>query len=138
MLLLIVAHVHTNSPRSNYHKQDTMSDCCIPIIIICGSRTFIRRKEAKEESIPFLKQVYFCHNCRCYRQAGYFKRSDWFTLCFIPLFPCHLGKRYLGCDVCRRPLDASEVGRKCRRVGCEVINDSRNRYCQSCGHDQNT
>lgn len=111
-----------------------MGDCCIPIIIICGSRSFIRRKKAPPQLAPYLDQTFFCHYCRCYRPPAVFKRNDWFTLCFIPIFPCHLGNKYLGCDVCKRPLDPHDLAKKCHTCGCNM--DHNARFCATCGNEQ--
>ena len=100
-------------------------DCCIPIIIVCGSRSFIRRKDPKDNLKELVKEVYYCHSCRCHRRAAVFKRNDWFTICWIPLIPCHLGDPYLGCDACKRPLDVNDIGHGC--IGCGTINNQRNR-----------
>lgn len=113
-----------------------MGDCCIPIILVCGSRSFIRRKSVRDSEdnlAPFLKETFYCHNCRRYGRVVIFKRTDWFTLCFIPIFPCHFGRRYLGCDGCRRAVDFEDLGRVCGR--CGVIGSGQGQFCPSCGFD---
>ena len=103
------------------------------VILICGIDSKNRMlKKAPKDLVPYLDHQYWCRQCDTFRSVHTRRREEWFSCCYIPLYPVRRRDPYVACGVCKAPVDLQYVEKRCSRCGSGV----RGHYCSICGLEQ--
>ncbi len=110
-------------------------DCWPCFICICGCRATTHRCRRTPEPLRgalVAGQRYHCAHCQAFREAGAFRRNQWFTCFFIPICRYSRGSAYIGCIVCKNAIQPGSEAVAC--ASCAQPIEGRQRFCPHCGH----
>lgn len=106
------------------------------IPLICGCDSYNRRiKKPPREWQDMLEATptYYCPRCAQMQPGAVFRTSNFFTFFCIPLCPLQRDEPYIGCLLCKRPVESRSAKQVCGRCGT-WRGDAR--FCPSCGQAQ--